>query len=172
MHTITKVFANDFFCSSTAVFSLGYTHRYLLRRTWEAERGFLHWLMLNPSDADEANNDPTLERCQQRSFDMGFGGFIVTNLFGFRSPYPDQLHKAADPIGDENDRFILKAAEECAHTVCGWGTNGGYMGRDKAVLAMLRKASAPLYVLAINQDGSPGHPLYLPYDLEPTRWAA
>lgn len=170
--TILKVFTNDLYCRSSAVFSPDYVYRYRLRRTWDEERGWLHWLMLNPSTADEAVNDPTLERCERRSAAMGYGGFIVTNLFAFRSPFPDVMFKHPEPIGEENDRWILQAARECDRTVCGWGVNGNHLGRSDAVRQMLRDAHILTFALAINDDGSPCHPLYLPYDLEPMPWAA
>ena len=32
------------------------------------------FIMLNPSTADESDNDPTVERCERRARSMGFAG--------------------------------------------------------------------------------------------------
>lgn len=55
-------------------------------------------VMLNPSTADEAQNDPTVERCERRALRLGFGQLEVVNLFALRSTDPSALYDSnVDP---------------------------------------------------------------------------
>src|SRR4029077_11103356 len=45
-----------------ARFSADRLYRYSLWRVWDADRGLCNFLMLNPSTADEAADDPTVAR--------------------------------------------------------------------------------------------------------------
>jgi hypothetical protein len=56
----------------------------VLKRTWLEERPFVMFIGLNPSIADENEDDPTTRRCMRYAGSWGFGGLIVTNLFAFR----------------------------------------------------------------------------------------
>jgi hypothetical protein len=130
-------------------------------------------VMLNPSTADERSNDPTVERCQRRALALGCGGLIVTNIFAYRSTDPAALYKLADPVGPDNNSNILQAASTPnALVICAWGRHGALKQRGAEVEQYLRGASVPLHVLALNDDGSPSHPLYLPYERQPQEWKA
>jgi hypothetical protein len=63
-------------------------YRYMLTRTWYAEGHKALFIMLNPSTATEVQNDPTVERCEQRARTLGFGAFRVTNIFAWRDTDP------------------------------------------------------------------------------------
>lgn len=122
---------------------------------------------LNPSTADETDNDPTVERCQRRSLAMGYGGLVVCNIFAYRSTDPSALYTEADPIGPSNDQAILEQAALAGRVVCGWGKHGALHDRGAQVLALLRKNGITPYALQINGDGSPKHPLYVGYHHAP-----
>jgi hypothetical protein len=66
------------------------------------------------SVADETQLDPTLRRIRAFSAESGYNGFIMTNLFDLVSTDPHQLYTVDDPVGSENDRYILQAATEPA----------------------------------------------------------
>jgi hypothetical protein len=70
------------------------------------------WIGLNPSVANEAQLDPTLRRIRAFSAAWGYNGFIMTNLFGLVSTNSDRLYAEVEPVGPENDRCILGAAQE------------------------------------------------------------
>lgn len=114
---------------SGARFSPCRRYRYLLWRGWDATKPSATFVMLNPSTADEVDNDPTVERCQQRAIQMGYGGLRVANIFAFRSPDPRALYREAEPVGDENDAAIIQAAQGAGIVVCAWGTHGMHLGR-------------------------------------------
>ncbi len=156
-----------FGASSGAIFSPDERYRYSLWRIWDTALPVLLFLMLNPSKANASDNDPTVERCQRRSIQLGFGGLFVANLFGLVSTDPTVLKGHPDPVGPENDEAIMIAARQAGMVICGWGTHGQLNGRGERVLTMLREALIQPYCLLQNSDGSPGHPLYVPYDRKP-----
>lgn len=86
-----------------ATFSPCRNWRYSLWRIWDPERAPLLCILLNPSTADETENDPTVTRCQQRAQSGEFGGILIGNIFALRSTDPSVLYKSPDPIGPEND---------------------------------------------------------------------
>ena len=153
--------------STGASFSACGRYRYSLWRRWDKSQPYCLFLMLNPSTADALDNDPTIERCERRARAMGFGGLHVVNLFAWRSTDPRALALADDPVGPANDRAIARAAKKAGQVICGWGNDGALLGRDAAVLALLRKFGVEPYALAVNKDGTPRHPLYVAYSVQP-----
>lgn len=135
--------------------------------------GAIAFLMLNPSTATELVNDPTIDRCYARAKAWHFAALQIINLFALRSTDPAALYahaagKGPEPTGGRmNDEAIVKVATGCQMLVCGWGRHGSYLGRAAGVLSMLRTAGAKPHYLRINDDGTPAHPLYLPYELSP-----
>src|SRR5437867_1481016 len=85
-------------------------YRYGLWRIWDESKPYCLFLMLNPSTADDIDNDATVERCQRRAAAMGYGGLHVANLFAWRSTDPSVLTSVPDPIGPDNDRTIVTVA--------------------------------------------------------------
>ncbi|MGL4281256.1 MAG: DUF1643 domain-containing protein, partial [Albidovulum sp.] len=94
---------------SEALYSDCGAYRYRLSRDW-SEGPRIAFILLNPSTASEARNDPTVARCEGRARRSGFGGFDVLNLFGFRATRPADLRAAADPFGADNPDTVLDAA--------------------------------------------------------------
>ncbi len=147
---------------SGAIYSACGRYRYSLWREWNAALPTLLWIMLNPSTADHlGNNDPTIERCERRTRDWGYGRIEVVNLFALRSTDPAALRRDPDPVGPENDAAIRDLLTTADATLCAWGALGGRNGRAAAVLGLA--ASRPLTCLGLTKDGHPAHPLYLPY---------
>lgn len=142
-------------------------YRYLLWRNWDTTRPCLLWVLLNPSVADGQTDDPTLRRCMCFSDKWGYGGLEIVNLFAFRTPHPDVLSIAVNPIGDENDRYVREAAERASEIVVAWGAwnaKGPYRHRDQDVLNLLGHPEKQLSCLGTTKNGSPRHPLYLACD--------
>lgn len=147
------------------------TYRYVLWRVWDSTKPPMVFVLLNPSTADEIEGDPTVARCVRRAIALGCGSLWVVNLFAYRSTKRAVLKTLPDPVGPGNDEFILAAARRAGEVVCGWGNDGKLLGRDQAVLGMLRSNGIKTMALAVNDDGTPGHPLYLPYALRPVEFA-
>lgn len=151
-----------------ANFSRCRRYRYALWRTWDAALPEVMIIGLNPSTADATRNDPTIRRCIGFARDWGFGAVRVTNLFAWRATHPRELRVAADPVGPRNDQWIRRTARRCDLVVAMWGNDGVLMGRSSRVRAMLAER---LSILRLNASGEPAHPLYLPKDLQPVKWA-
>lgn len=153
---------------SSAFFSPCRTWRYLLRRKWN-DRQEVAFIMLNPSTADETQDDPTIRRCIGYAKTWGYGGLIVGNIFGLRSTDPKALLSAADPVGPHNDYWLANIGFG-TDTVCAWGAHGKLHGRGAKVLELLRLNGAQPMALKLTGDGQPAHPLYLKGDLKPFRY--
>lgn len=161
---------NNLFVRSGARFSSCGKYRYGLFRERDEGNGEVNFIMLNPSTADAETNDPTVERCQRRAWVMGYKRVTVTNLFALRSTDPQKLYKDEDPVGSENDYWLVMAAAEATIVICAWGLHGNYRGRGEEVRDMLRANGAKLYYLRLSKAGIPTHPLYLPYSEGPQLW--
>lgn len=157
---------------STAEFSACGGYRYSLTRQWSDTRARLLFVLLNPSTADAAHNDPTVARCMRRAQLGGFGAFRVVNLFAYRATRPADLFAAASPIGPDNDKALVAGARWADHIICGWGAHGAHLGRNAAVGTLLRQMGKPLLALGTTRCGNPRHPLYLPYGLAAQPWEA
>lgn len=156
-----------------AVFSDCERYRYRLLSRW-GEGPLFNACMLNPSTADEMANDATVERIERRARSMGFGGFVVTNLFAFRATLPKNMKAADDPIGPDNNDAIMAAAREAGIVLCAWGNDGDFRHRSSIILANLRRdplVAAKLHYLKLTGKGQPYHPLYVGYDLLPVPYA-
>jgi hypothetical protein len=168
--TITRQH-KDLLRQSWAVYSDCERYRYTLQREWDGGAGRVTFVMLNPSTATEVQNDPTVERCERRARAMGYGAFVVVNIFAFRATDPGDMRGAGDPIGPENDAAILQAAAWADRIICAWGTHGAHMGRGPQVAQMLLAQGHLLHHLGLAKGGAPKHPLYIGYNVQPMEWA-
>jgi len=146
-----------------AIFSEDKAYRYVLWRIWNEKIPFVSFIGLNPSTADENNDDPTLRRCIRYARDWGWGGLYLTNLFAFRTSYPGKLKLAGDPVGVDNDQWLCAVANSAALVIASWGNHGSHMQRAQVVIPMIKN----LYYLHITKQGQPAHPLYLRNNLTP-----
>jgi hypothetical protein len=146
-------------------------YRWLLWREWSRPDHMarpLSFVMLNPSTADAALDDPTIRRCVRFARDRGFTGVRVVNLFAYRSTIPTALRTAVDPIGHKNDFHLrsLFGVARANHTpvIAAWGVHGALNGRDEEVLRLARECEITLSCLGTTKDGAPRHPLYVRAD--------
>jgi hypothetical protein len=183
--TTTAKFVGSGNLISSAKFSDDRRYRYWLLRCWDPDGTTLAIIGLNPSTADEEKNDPTVSRCIERAKRLGFGRLLMLNMYAFRATYPRDLLAAfrggIDIVTAPNMTFNLHAycAEfQVTRTIAAWGKGlpiplqrerqrffelageGSYSWRGDWHLDCFRK----------NLDGSPAHPLYLPYSLTPQPW--
>lgn len=154
---------------SSAVFSPCLRYRYRLSRGWELTLPRVLFVMLNPSIADEKDDDQTMRKCIGFAKRWGFGSLDVGNLFGWISTDPKGLRGAVNPIG-ETDAHVLEMAREASWVVLAWGRHGSLYGRGAAMRALLAKNAIPVLGLPRVKNGEPSHPLMLPYTTTPEPW--
>ena len=146
-----------------AIFDMIGKYRYTLWREWSTYHPRIVFVLLNPSTADQERNDPTIRRCIGFARAWKFGSVEVVNLFAYRATDARELLKIDDPVGDENDLFLIHAVERCSTVVVGWGSRGTLLGRDRRVLSLLVDKK-DVFCLGITKDGQPRHPLYVKGD--------
>ncbi|HEX7861822.1 MAG TPA: DUF1643 domain-containing protein [Verrucomicrobiae bacterium] len=151
------------------VFSLCRRYRYTLWREWEPllNRRYVQFIGLNPSTADEVQDDPTIRRCIDFAKRWGAGALCMTNAFAWRDTDPEMMKLQRRPIGALNDRYILRVAAEAEFVVAAWGKHGTHRDRDRKLLALLSQIQKPIYCLRVNDDGTPQHPLYIAASTQP-----
>ena len=143
-----------------AIFDITERYRYSLWRAWSPYHPRVTFILLNPSTADEHKNDPTIRRCISFAQAWNFGSIEVVNLFAYRATDYRELFKASDPIGAENNHFLVQAVERCSTIMLGWGAKGTFLNRDRHVMSLLT-GRTDLYCLGITKTGQPRHPLYV-----------
>lgn len=147
----------------SAEISANELYRYTLVRQWDVFGSVLVFLMLNPSKADGHQDDPTIRRCVGIARRLGYGGILVCNLFAWRATDPDELRKAADPIGPKNDLAIMNCIKG-RDVIAAWGNvEKKFESRARQVLATLRGHAASVRALKLTGEGQPWHPLMSSY---------
>lgn len=138
-------------------------YRYALWKTWDGSKPYAMIIGLNPSKADEIEDDPTITRCINFAKSWGFGGVCMANLFAYRATAPIDMMAANDPIGSENDYWLKELATDAGIVVAAWGNDGSYLERSNQVKSFF----PDLHCLKMNKSGEPAHPLYLKASLRP-----
>lgn len=144
-------------------------YRYLLTRRLhpvlgEPDRRLL-FCMLNPSTADEENDDPTIRRCIGFAERERCSNLVVVNLFGARATKPKDLLYVDDPVGPGNDAVIRQEAARADLIIAAWGDPPPKLHstcqRPRDVLQMLLQHRD---VYRLGEDttaiGNPRHPLF------------
>lgn len=154
--------------NTSATFSEDRVYRYSLLRRWR-DGPYLNVVGLNPSTANEVQDDPTIRRCINYAKDWGYSGLVMTNIFGFRSTDPKNLLKVSDPVGPDNLTHIILAACGADMVLAAWGNMRTPQQQEHAVgiLGLLSSYRIPVYCLRITAAGYPAHPLYQKRDIEP-----
>lgn len=160
------------------------TYRYRLSRDLEpdlfAARGprAIGWIMLNPSTADDVEDDNTIRRLRSFSAREGASRLLVRNVFAYRATDPGDLKAAAladiDVVGPENLAAIAELDSEAGLIVVAWGDNvcdRALRRRARPVLEAIAGLSAPKVALGFSKGrGQPLHPLYQPGDAQLVPW--
>lgn len=155
--------------SSAAEFSACRRYRWTLTRTWDDSKRLVVFCGLNPSTADETQDDPTIRRELGFARDWGAGRYVKVNAYGFRSTDPRGLWAVDDPIGEHNFAAIAHWAKAADIFVAAWGAN------IKAALAWKLRLlfdvnRITVHALGLTKSGQPVHPLYQPKTAKPFVW--
>lgn len=148
-------------------------YRYWLLRVWDENLPLCGIVGLNPSVANETDNDPTITKEITFSRSWGFGGILKQNLYAYCATDPKNMWAARkwgvnvegpnNYLEDIVERFINQFPQ-VGKVVAAWGNDGG----DRGV--QLGRMGLKMDCLKKNSDGSPAHPLYLPYGLLLEPW--
>lgn len=156
--------------SRGATFSACRTFRYDLWRVW-SDGPSVAFIGLNPSTADETQDDPTIRRCIGFAKSWGFGRMHMLNLYAFRSTDPTGLLPDLESkVGPDNDEVLLDVTGGCRFVIAAWGAFGFARERGDRIARGLIAQSKQVRVLGRNKDGSPKHPLYIRADTQPVPW--
>lgn len=145
-----------------ATFSQCRKYRYALQRLWGSDGPLCMFICLNPSTADEAQDDPTVRRLIGFARSWGYRGLWLGNLFAFRATDPHVMRKAADPIGPRNDEYLQVMAGDSDIIVAAWGAQGCHLRRSREVHLLI----PTMKCFGLTMNGEPKHPLYLSKNTE------
>lgn len=143
-----------------AKFSKCKKYRYALWRIWDESLPLVMFVGLNPSTANEQDDDPTIRSVERISKFNGFGGFYMLNCFPYVSTDPKKLYACTHSV--YNEEWLKDIASKCSEVVFAWGNFKVVqdLGVDFILMNLFPKAKA----LGINKNGSPKHPLYCKSD--------
>jgi hypothetical protein len=140
--------------TTDAIFSEDRKHRFVLIRIWDYTKPKIMFIGLNPSTANENENDSTISKIQKIASYNGFGGCYMCNLFSYVSTDPTNKEICVDT--EKNDLFLKEYASKSKAVLFAWGNFKISTERAKEVAKMFPDA----YCIKKNKNGSPAHPLY------------
>lgn len=161
---------------ATADLSIDGRHRYTLGRRWD-DGDPVVFVMLNPSTADAAQDDPTIRRCIGYARRLGAPALEVVNLYSLRATKPAELWAtpAADRNDPHSDEYLAEAFTAPRIVIAAWGASqptgrrriDEHRARIGEVLDLIAAGDRQPFALGdLTTDGSPRHPLYLKADAE------
>jgi hypothetical protein len=157
----------------------------LLNPDMEPNDPFILYVMLNPSTADEENDDPTTRKLGRITSSNGYYNYKIRNLFAARATKPIDLinwlkdemkPRSKKPIANDNRSLNRLSSlnwtndlKRAAKIVMAWGGDGAkpsIKGRRNEVSNYLeRHYNNKLCYMALTESEEPRHPLYLGIDL-------
>ena len=137
-----------------AEFSIDKKERYSLKREWDKSKNKILYIMLNPSLADDKNDDPTIRRLINFTKKFNYGGFLVGNIFTTITPNPKEIDKSKG-MSDKNFEKLLNLINKVDKIVYAWGNSVEEPQHLKELILSPK-------CFGKNLNGTPKHPLYLP----------
>lgn len=156
---MTDIFGNIY---GGAEFSVCKKYRYQLFRVWDKTKPKIAFIGLNPSTANENENDPTIRRVISFANSWGYGGIIMYNLFAIVGSDPAILLTPID-LQKNNQWYLDGILNQCEDVCFCWGSFKEAKERAKEIISLFDNSIC----LGINSDGSPKHPLYVPGKTKP-----
>lgn len=158
--------------TSSALFSDDRRYRYWLLREWNPQLPKVAFVGLNPSVANEKDDDNTIRRCIGFAERWQYGGLLMLNMYGYCSTLPSRMwtlhYRGGDIVGGERNYVVALQGYlkdfGVEQTIAAWGSDK--LGRHRT----FKDSSWKLDCLKTNTSGQPGHPLYLPYLAERQPW--
>jgi hypothetical protein len=141
-------------------------YRYTLHRYLGPDTRLMAWVMLNPSTADEENDDPTIRRVKAFTAREGYGRLVVVNLFAKRCTDPKLLFADGDPTGPLNGETLVRVLGKADAVVAAWGSFWSSLPAHRRVPRpnvelMAQHTGKQMLCLGTTASGDPKHPLYI-----------
>lgn len=135
----------------------------------------------NPSVATREINDNTIRKEIGFAQRLGFGRLVKANAHGWRDTKPKHMEAARkagrDIVGADNAIHIrdalLDAWNNDGMAIVAWGKHPKperLLELRALISSVVTDRTKMLYCLRTNKDGSPEHPLYVPYVTVPVPW--
>jgi hypothetical protein len=143
--------------------------RYWLLRQWNPAMDLMAVIGCNPSTADAEKDDPTIRKVKGFAERLGYGGILMLNVGAFRATDPKKWRSATDPFGPGNTIEHLHTYLFKWHPriiVAAWGKPLMLSERGQRRAEEIKKMILGMKCWGRNGDGSPRHPLMLPYSTE------
>lgn len=80
----------------------------------------------------------------------------MTNIFAFRATDPKVMKARIEPIGIDNNQWLVESAAEAGLILAAWGNHGKHLDRYKTVKSLI----AGMKCFRVTKEGQPEHPLY------------
>lgn len=163
--------------NKSAHFSEDRSKRFDLVRDWRDEIGAPNRTVLfgclNPSDAGEEKDDPTVRKMVGFGRRWGFGRMVVVNLDPHVTSDPWELPYWSG-VDYMNRAVINRWFAEADMVVAAWGSQPRAVQRNIAmgelVLDFCGFAKSRLYCIGVTKGGEPLHPSRTAYTLTPVVW--
>ena len=124
---------------------------------------------MNPSAAREEYSDRTVNKVIKTVKDLGYDGWIMTNLYPERATDAKDMGEFNTARANENAKQIVKLCEKYSITEV-WGAWGDQKHENlikakEILLPKLRENNIKVFYFGtITKQGNPRHPLYLKID--------
>lgn len=142
----------------------GWQHRLFLTRVWNDDKPIVCFIGLNPSTANEHDNDATINRLIGFADYNGYGGIYMLNLFTLVTSKPDELvNEAYHNLYPNWRKYFIEAQQKCDAFVFMYGDIARKTKEHgKERIEWMRKHISQPKCFKVTQRGYPIHPLYLP----------
>lgn len=133
---------------------------------------------VNPSDANEIKNDPTITKDVEFARRWGCAHVLKVNANAFVATDPDDMRKAfaqgVDIVGPDNDGVIRRACGVAllskGKLVPAWGKNITPKRQKEIYETIIRYCGVQPMCLGINKDGTPKHTGRISYETALVPW--
>lgn len=151
----------------SAVFDKEKRYRYSLARKWDASKGKVVFIMLNPSLAGAQEDDKTTRRCINFAKKFGYGSLEIVNIFAYIATNHQELKDLGkkEAIGSGNELYLIRALNSADKIIAAWGENCRIHEGDREIEKLIDGYNVDC-LGELTKSGFPRHPLYLPKDVE------
>ena len=151
----------------SAIFDEHMRYRYSLTRVWNEKGPKVVFIMLNPSLANDKEDDRTTKRIINFAKKFGYGSLEVVNLFAYITPKYIELKdlEKSEAVGKENNKYLIRALKSADKIIAAWGENGTIHQRHEEIVQIIDGYDIDS-LGSPTRDGHPRHPLYLSNDIE------